>query len=184
MKNYISICFVTLFVMHIVITIAINFTGLSFLKDKNNCRVNSFGKFYIEKIADYNYPQIIKSYANYTGIGHGYSYYSPNLPDTKINYSFYNQNAEVKNIVMMSESKLKFKTLMDNITIYSKDSNVRKNILESIYRNILLKNPKVAEIKVNIEMGYLKHLNEYYLGKKRDSIFKIKAYIIKNETSN
>jgi hypothetical protein len=180
MSKKISIFLVILFIVHVLITISINITSIAFLKDKSKVKINSFGKLYLDKVWNFEFPEIVKFYSNYAGISHGYTFYSPNLPDIKINYVFYSKNKPIKNVVMMSESRIKFQTLLDNIIIYKSNIKVRENIFKSIYRNVLRRNNNLNEIDVNMVVKKIKPLDTYELGGIRDSIFKINAYNIKS----
>lgn len=165
-----------LFTFHLTLSLIINLLSIENLKKKEGIKFNIVGEFY--KKIKFNFPisNQVKQYAVNSGINNGYGFYSPNLPNTIKEFSFYCGNKKLNNPFTSSESKVRQYTLMVNFTDNINDNEVKKNIIGTISK--FYNKSNCNDIKVIVNLKLLNSLNEYEKTKKRFKIKVIEAYNI------
>ncbi|WP_299712140.1 hypothetical protein [uncultured Tenacibaculum sp.] len=146
-------------VAHIAFMLIIGFTSFTEFKDDQEAysKLNPTG----QKIVDYSsffkcseaVTDFIYCYSIFTGTNRGYSFFSPNVTQIKVDIAFMANDKKIELPLLTQESKLKFGCA--NLHFKSNIFNVeeRELILKSISSYLFSANPDIEKLDVYLNLS-------------------------------
>lgn len=153
--------------LHVICLLKANLQGLTFIDNADYKKnINPFGKAVNTFIKKIDMPENVwfyfrAFYATYSGTNRGYEFFSPNIPNTWIEFSYFANKKEIDIPLVSNEAKVKFFTSNFFLQKYFAKEKFRDRVLKSISMRLFSLDEKIREMEISITVNKIQPLNFY-----------------------
>ena len=170
-------------ITHITFMLIVGFTSFTGLKDKKSYEtLNPAGQAIVDFSSLFECSKSVNDfiyfYSIFTGTNRGYSFFSPNVAETKVDIAFVADGNRIELPLLTQESKLKFECANLHFKSNIFDEEERDVILRSISSYLFSANPDIDKIDVYLHLSKymdLQTARDLGYGVKRKSILGFSA---------
>lgn len=161
-------------IINIYSSLVVNLQGYSSFAGKDYQKnLNVFGKMVVRNDtiidkASIFYNDGFRFLGTFSGTNRGYSFFSPNVSNSKLDISFVSEDGILEFPLDSPESMQKFKTSIHYFTTNFKNKKLRNLILSSYAQWHFAQNPNLNKIKVYFDIYEVNTLSNIEKGLPRD----------------